>query len=181
MTFFLLLFWNGKTYLLLQVWNNLVIIIFNAFWNCGKQHIYDLLSRFLNRRAIIKGWKADILQRNGEGYIEAIYIHIMTLLVSSSSRNIICDEIIHPPRFINIYCTNHIFLEDYLPLSKIHFKYLIYRLMGNIYNKIDYYMLRLSCHCRFKIWCFRRYTNALLRTLIVEVAFNVWSWFLVNK
>ena len=165
MTFFLLLFWNGKTYLLLQVWNNLVIIIFNAFWNCGKQHIYDLLSRFLNRRAIIKGWKADILQRNGEGYIEAIYIHIMTLLVSSSSRNIICDEIIHPPRFINIYCTNHIF----------------YRLMGNIYNKIDYYMLRLSCHCRFKIWCFRRYTNALLRTLIVEVAFNVWSWFLVNK
>ena len=159
MTFFLLLFWNGKTYLLLQVWINLVIIIFNAFWNCGKQHIYDLLSRFPNRRAIIKGWIADILQRNGEGYIEAIYIHIMTLLVSSSSRNIICDEIIHPPRFINIYCTN----------------------MGNIYNKIEYYMPRFSCHCRFKIWCFRRYTNALLRTLIVEVAFNVWSWFLVNK
>ena len=103
---FLLLFSNGKKYLLLQLWNNLVIIIFNAFWNCGKQHIYDLLSRFSNRRAIIKGWKADILQRNGEGYIEAIYIHIMTLLVSSSSRNIICDEIIHPPRFINIYCTN---------------------------------------------------------------------------
>ena len=107
---FLLLFKMKKKYLPLQLWNNLVIIIFNAFWNSvkQKQHIYDLLSRFLNRRAIIKGWKADILQRNGEGYIEAIYIHIMTLLVSSSSRNIICDEIIHPPRFINIYCTNHI-------------------------------------------------------------------------
>ena len=151
---FLTSFQNGKKNLLLQLWNNLVIIIFNAFWNSvkQKQHIYDLLSRFLNRRAIIKGWIADILQRNAKDYIEAISIHIMILLVSSSSRNIICDEIIH-----------------------------LYRIMGNIYNNIEYYMLRFSCHCRFKIWCFRRYTNALLRTLIVEVAFNVWSWFLVNK
>ena len=95
---FLLLFKMEKKYLLLQLWNNLVIIIFNAFWNCREQHIYDLLSRFSNRRAIIKGWIAYILQRNAKGYIEAISIHIMILLFSSSSRNIICHKIIHLPR-----------------------------------------------------------------------------------
>ena len=98
---FLLLFWKWKRYLPLQLWNNLVIIIFNAFWNCGKQHIYDLLSKFSNLRAIIKDWIVDILRRNAKDCIEAIAIHIMILLVSSSSRNIICDFIIHLPSFIN--------------------------------------------------------------------------------